>query len=58
MSKVTARQSGDIVSISGPGFTFRKIGGVSKFEQRGKCPSLRAAKAICKALSKCADANG
>lgn len=58
MAQVTAVVRGEIARVDGPGFEFRKVGGIAKFEQTGKTPSLRAAKAICKAVTKLSDSLG
>ena len=37
--------------ITGPGFEFKKVGDHQSFTQRGKIPSIRAAKVVCKLLT-------
>lgn len=58
MAQVTAVIQGEIARVDGPGFEFRKVGSIVKFEQSGKTPSLRAAKVICKAVTKLSDSFG
>lgn len=48
MNQITAVRTGDVAHVTGPGFEFLKAGDKSKFKQKGKTPSLRAAKAFCK----------
>lgn len=48
---IDARRLGDVLVVTGPGFEFKQVLNVSRFKQKGPVPSIRAAKAICKALS-------
>lgn len=49
---VKAELQGDMAVITGPGFEFKKVGDLQSFAQKGKIPSIRAAKAICKLLTR------
>lgn len=44
-------KNGDIAVVTGPGFSYKRVGGLSRFEQTGKIPSIRAAKVVCKLLA-------
>ena len=52
MSNIKVDLQGHIAVITGPGFEFKKVGDLSNFTQKGKIPSIRAAKAVCKLLSR------
>lgn len=49
--QIEAHRVGEVLRVTGPGFEFRKVLDVQKFTQKGPVPSIRAAKAICKALA-------
>ncbi len=44
-------KNGDIAVVTGPGFSYKRVGCLSRFEQAGKIPSIRAAKVVCKMLA-------
>lgn len=48
MNQIIAVRKGHVARVAGPGFDFFKAGDVSKFTQKGKIPSIRAAKVFCK----------
>ena len=48
---VKAELQGDMAVIRGPGFEFKKCGDLQSFTQKGKIPSIRAAKVVCKLLT-------
>lgn len=48
MNQINAVRAGDVARVTGPGFDFIKAGDKSKFTQKGKIPSLRAARTFCK----------
>lgn len=48
---IKAAVDGDVAVITGPGFEFKKVGDLQSFTQKGKVPSIRAAKVVCKLLT-------
>ncbi|WP_212806130.1 hypothetical protein [Pseudomonas sp. Eqa60] len=48
---IKAAVEGGVTVITGPGFEFKKVGDLQSFTQRGKIPSIRAAKVVCKLLA-------
>jgi hypothetical protein len=48
MNQITAIRKGHVARVEGPGFSYFKAGDTSRFTQKGKIPSIRAAKAFCK----------
>lgn len=53
---VKADLQGDMAVITGPGFEFKKVGDLRCFVQKGKIPSIRAAKTVCRLLTRSAGA--
>lgn len=48
MNQINAVRTGGVARVTGPGFDFLKAGEKSKFTQKGKIPSIRAARVFCK----------
>lgn len=48
---IKAAVDGDVAVITGPGFEFKKVGDLQSFTQKGKIPSIRAAKVVCRLLA-------